>query len=221
MIIFRYLFYEDAASIHINVWLRLSYHAVSKRYCFLCITLCISAGLSQQCFVDDHRCFLLLELIQQLILQFAPYGDVGLPKRRFDVHFHTTNPRAGEILYLHLTIFQQMCTVNQGYHFLCLLWRFIFPRGSTGSIFTMFYWWLLLILFTNFVSRIVIYVCTCNIIILLPILLSVLKISLLFSTDSVIYLIYLNELSTSRLNKLIFSLRFSTKIWFPLLRKLL
>ena len=113
MIIFRYLFYEDAASIHINVWLRLSYHAVSKRYCFLCITLCISAGLSQQCFVDDHRCFLLLELIQQLILQFAPYGDVGLPKRRFDVHFHTTNPRAGEILYLHLTIFSKCVLSNK------------------------------------------------------------------------------------------------------------
>ena len=146
---------------------------------------------------------------------------MGLPKRSFDVLLHTTNHQAGEILYLHLTIFQRMCTVNQGYHFLCLLWSFIFPRGSAESIFTTFYWWLLLIVFTNFVSRIAIYVCTCNIIILLPILLSVLKISLLFSIDPVIYLICLNELSTSRLNKSIFSLRFSTKIWFPLLRKLL
>ena len=69
---FWYLFYEDAASIHLNVWLRLSYHAVSKKYYFLCITPS-STGLSLQRFVDSHRCFLLIDLIQQLILQFAPF----------------------------------------------------------------------------------------------------------------------------------------------------
>ena len=119
-------------------------------------------------------------------------------------------------------------TIKPGKFFTCTLQFFSECAQSTKVItffvcsgVSYFHVVLLLIVFTNFVSRIAIYVCTCNIIILLPILLSVLKISLLFSIDPVIYLICLNELSTSRLNKSIFSLRFSTKIWFPLLRKLL
>ena len=90
---------------------------------------------------------------------------------------------------MHLTIFQRMWeiisstmfdnAVTQDYHFLCLLWSVIFPRGSVGSIVTKFYrrlylyglilnWcaWIIttLIFLTDFVSWIAIYVCTYNII---------------------------------------------------------
>ena len=142
--------------------------------------------------------------------------------------------------------------VAQDYHFLCLLWSVIFPRGSVGPIVTKFYRRLLLfglilnwctriittlIFFANFISRIAIYLCTYNMIticvvtnchlclylqcyyhlrcyqlpfifvltILLPfallplVFLPVFKSSLLFSIDSLISLIDLNESSTSRL----------------------
>ena len=100
------------------------------------------------------------------------------PKRRFDVVLHAFNPRTGQILQMHLTIFERMGeiissymienAIINNYHFLCLLWSVIFPRGSFGLIVTEFLWPLLffgfflnwckrtittLIFSTNFVSK--------------------------------------------------------------------
>ena len=52
LIIFRYLFYLDTASIHLNAWLCFSYYVVLEKY-FPCI-ISSSAGLSLQLFVVDN-----------------------------------------------------------------------------------------------------------------------------------------------------------------------
>ena len=130
---------------------------------------------------------------------------------------------------MHLTVFHQMREIissnmfnnafTQDYHFFCLLCSVIFPRCSVGSIVTKFYRRLLLfglilnrctriitalVFFTDFISRIIIYVCTCNIITICV----VWKFPSLFSIDSVISLIDSNESSASGQSKSIFSLRF-------------
>ena len=150
-------------------------------------------------------------------------------KRRFDVVLHAFNPRTGKIFHMHLAVFQRMReiissnmfdnAVTQDYHYFCLLWSVIFPRRSIGSIVTKFYPRTLLfglilnwctristtlIFFTDFISRIIIYACTYNIITICV----VWKFPLLFSIDSVISLIDSNESSNSRHSKSIFSLRF-------------
>ena len=95
-----------------------------KIYYFLSL-IPSSAGLSLQLFVPSFLtvsyCFLLIELIQKLILQFA--GVVCwyivctnmnykvmlvFTKRRFDVVLHTCNPGTGKFFHRHLTIFQRM-----------------------------------------------------------------------------------------------------------------
>ena len=110
-------------------------------------------------------------------------------KRRSDVVLHTFYHCTGKTVYMYLTVFQRMWEiissdrfdngVTQDYDFPCLLWGLIFPRDSIGSIVTKFYRQLLLfglilnwctrtittlILFTNFISRIAIYVCIYNIV---------------------------------------------------------
>ena len=148
------------------------------------------------------------------------------PKRRFDVVWHTFNPRTGKIFRMHLTIFQRMSemissnmfdnAVSQDYHFFYLLWRVIFPRSCVGAIVTKFYrrfhlfglilkWYksiiTTLIFFTDFISQITIYVCTYNILticVVINVLLSAWKPYLLFSIDSVISLVDSNEFLLDR-----------------------
>ena len=110
------------------------------------------------------------------------------PERRFDVVLDTFNPHTGKTFHIHLTVFQRMWeiissnmfdnAVSLDYHFLCLLWHVTFPRNCVGTIVTKFYQqlyllglilksctWIIttLISFTGFISRVTIYVCTCNI----------------------------------------------------------
>ena len=132
LIIIRYLFYLDSASIHLYVWLSLSYHVVSRKYSFLCI-IPSSVGLPLQLFVDDHRFWLLclimshhksffllivlilsnwfFNLLRSLICWYIVCNNMNykvmwvFPKRRFDVVLYTFNPQTGKKFYMHLTLF--------------------------------------------------------------------------------------------------------------------
>ena len=106
----------------------------------------------------------------------------------FKCRFVSTNPRIWKIFHLHLTILQRMWeiispntfdnAVSEDYHCLRLLWSVIFSRSCVGSIVTKFNrrlhlfglilkWcaWIFttLIFFTDFITRIAIYVFTSNI----------------------------------------------------------
>ena len=97
---------------------------------------------------------------------------------------------------------------------ICLVWSWIDARELSQLWFSL----LMLLVELPFMFLLAILL---PFVLLLFVLLSVRKSFLLFSIDSVISLIDSNEWSTSGQRKSIFSLRFLTKIWFPLLREVL